>query len=98
LGAHRAGREPHRIRRVEWRARTSSSSEAMALRARLRRFVDTDLLPTLERTFDALAGDDTIHVPRLEISLRVQDVGAIGDALAEAVREQAVTWRRTGRD
>ena len=85
----------HRIRHVEWRARAASPADAFALRTRLRQFVDTDLLPTLERAFDAVAGHETIHVPRIEMSLRVAGVDAIAPALEASIREQAKEWART---
>jgi contractile injection system tape measure protein len=84
----------HRIRHVEWRARVASPADAFALRTRLRQFVDTDLLPTLERAFDAAAGQETIHVPRIEMSLRVAGVDAIAVAIEASIREQAKEWPR----
>jgi len=85
----------HRIRHVEWRARVASPADAFALRTQLRQFVDTDLLPALERAFDAVAGHDTIQVPRIEISLRVAGVDAIAQAIEASIREQAKEWPRT---
>jgi hypothetical protein len=84
----------HRIRHVEWRARAASAADAFVVRTRLRQFVDTDLLPTLERAFDAVAGNETIHVPRIELSLRVDGFGAIASAIEASIRAQASEWPR----
>ena len=84
----------HRIRRLEWRARAASPAEGFAIRAQLRRFVDTDLLPEIERAFDAVTGDDVIHVPRLELTIAVSKVEEIAAALNDGIREQSRAFER----
>ncbi|HET9386936.1 MAG TPA: contractile injection system tape measure protein [Gemmatimonadales bacterium] len=88
----------HRIRHIEWRARAPSPRDGLVLRTRLRRFAETDLLPTLERAFDDVAGSETIVVPRLEISLRVRDLDELARAIAAGVHAQAGTWVRHRHD
>src|SRR5262245_9817624 len=84
----------HRIRRLTWRARTRSVDEAFLLRQRLRRLAQTDLLPELERAFEAAAGGVTLRLPRIELSIRVSDTEEIPAAVAAGIRQHA-EWRRT---
>jgi contractile injection system tape measure protein len=84
----------HRVRHLEWRARRGSAVDAFAVRSQLRRFVETDLLPTLERAFDAMAGGDTIHLSRLELAVHVGSLDQLGAAIADAIEQHARTWKR----
>ena len=76
----------HRIRRLRWRVRTGSRDAAFDVRARLRQLHQRELLDLFERAFDAVgAGDAIVHLPRLELSVTVPDIDAIGPALAQAL-------------
>ena len=48
---------------------------------------ETGLLTDIERAFDAASvGDEIVHIPRLELALRVADVDEIGPALAAGIQ------------
>jgi hypothetical protein len=79
----------HRVRRLLWRIRLESPEEAFALRARLTATVETEVLPELQRLFEALPpGDDSIRIERLDISVRVPEVDALERATVAAIRQQ----------
>ncbi len=62
---------PHRIRRLTWQARAPTADAAFALRALLRE-AGEPALAALERSLSAHApADRVIHLPRLELHLRV---------------------------
>ncbi|WP_437971298.1 contractile injection system tape measure protein [Sorangium sp. So ce260] len=80
---------PHRIRRQRWRVRARSQAEAFEARRRLRDELHEQLLPAMARAFDALApGDEVLHVPRLELRVRVPSASALSDALPELLRRE----------
>lgn len=84
----------HRVRTQRWRVAARSAGEAFTLRARLRAAMEDELLPVFGRAFDeAVPGDTLLHIPRLELRLRVASLdalaGALAEALGEALRRQA---------
>lgn len=80
------GLAAHRVRRQSWRVGVRSAQEAFAVRARLRTEVEHELRGAFERAFDEAAPDERIvHIPRLELRLRVASLGELADALAEAI-------------
>lgn len=73
---------PHRIRRLHWQARAPTAEAAFALRAQLRE-VSGPALVALERSLSAHAPDDrVIHLPRLELHLRLDQPLSIEDLAA----------------
>ena len=77
----------HRIRRLRWRIALGLREEADELRARLGRTVNSAIGPALERAFDGLAaGDDVIHIARLEAAIRVESTDDLEAATADAIR------------
>ncbi len=80
---------PHRIARQAWRVRAPSAAQAFALRRQLRTALDDELLPVLERAFDALGlGDTVLRIPRLELRVAVRSGVGLPAALAEALADQ----------
>lgn len=62
---------PHRIRRLHWQARAPTADIAFALRTQLRE-LSGPALGVLEKSLSAHAPDDrVIHLPRLELHLRL---------------------------
>lgn len=94
---------PHRVRRVRVRLGVGGQAQALAARTRLRALWDTGLLPAMERTFDTVCPPDVeLHVPRLELHLRLDSLDAldrlpelVAEALAARLRELAgaAVWR-----
>jgi hypothetical protein len=81
----------HRIRRQCWQVRADSPAAALALRQTLRSELDGALARAFERAFDALGlGDRVLHLPRLTLSIRLQEGDDFLTTLAEHV-ERAVT-------
>ena len=73
---------PHRIRRLHWQARAPTAEAAFALRAQLRE-LSGPALSALERSLSAHAPDDrVIHLPRLELHLRLDQPLSIEDLAA----------------
>lgn len=73
---------PHRIRRLHWQARAPTAEAAFALRAQLRE-LSGPALAALERSLSAHAPDDrVIHLPRLELHLRLDQPLSIEDLAA----------------
>lgn len=76
----------HRIRQQRWRITAASASEAFAVRATLRRESELSLLAALEAAFDACdAGDREIHLPRLEVKVRLAAAEQLADELAKVL-------------
>jgi hypothetical protein len=76
----------HRVRRQSWRLGVRSAREAFDARLRLRRALEDELPQTLQRAFDRAApGDAPVHIPRLELRLRVPNLEALAERLAEAL-------------
>lgn len=101
----------HRIRHQRWQLRAASAADAFALRATLRRENELNLLPALEAAFDACdAGERDIHLPRLELTVRVSSLENLADelpgkltaaatqALAEAVADLSADESTAPRD
>ena len=79
----------HRVRRQSWRLAARSAEEAFELRARLHTALEHELPGALERAFDKAApGAEVVHVPKLELRLRVASLDALADALAEAIARE----------
>ena len=78
----------HRVRRQSWRIGVRSAQEAFDARRRLRSALEDELPRALERAFDRAApGDTAVHIPRLELHLRIADLEALPERLAEALDE-----------
>jgi len=79
----------HRVRRQSWRLAARSAEEAFALRARLRTALEHELPAAFERAFDKAApGAEVVHIPKLELRLRVASLDALAGALAEAIARE----------
>ena len=79
----------HRVRRQSWRVGVRSADDAFAARARLRADVEHDLRHALERAFDRVAPDEAVvHLPRLELRLRVASLDALAAAFEEAIERE----------
>ncbi|MDH5212552.1 MAG: contractile injection system tape measure protein, partial [Betaproteobacteria bacterium] len=83
----------HRVRLQRWRVAARSAGEAFTLRTRLKAAVEDELLPVFGLAFDEAAPEDALlHIPRLELRLRVPSLdalaGALGEALGEALRRE----------
>jgi len=79
----------HRVRMQRWRVASRSAGEAFALRTRLRAAVEHELAPVFGRAFDAAApGEALLHIPRLELCLRVPNFDALAGALGEALQRE----------
>jgi hypothetical protein len=78
---------PHRIRRLRLRVKAPSGMHGSVLRARLRDLLEREILPALERSFDAVdPGGRVLHVPRLVIQAAprcLEDVAGVLPALVE---------------
>jgi hypothetical protein len=78
---------PHRIRRLTFRVKATSQKEALALRKELRARMEPTLLATFERSFDEIAAkDEVIHIPRLELRLKISGVEDIATGLPERIQ------------
>ena len=82
----------HRIRRQRWQVRTASPADAFAVRTALRHENELSLLPALESAFAELDdGEREIHLPRLELSIRISSPERLAEELplrlAEAARQ-----------
>ncbi|MGK7960967.1 contractile injection system tape measure protein [Crocosphaera sp.] len=80
---------PHRIRRLRYWLSTSSQTEAFALRKYLHDRFSEELLPVLESVFDEIAnGDRVIHIPKLELHLKVTAEQELMEVLPELIQQQ----------
>ncbi len=80
---------PHRIRKQRWMVRTASAPEAFAWRRFLREQGQDLLLPLLERVFEEAAGlERVVHIPRLELKVRVDSVERLAEVLPELALQQ----------
>ncbi|OYY94803.1 MAG: hypothetical protein B7Y41_04325 [Hydrogenophilales bacterium 28-61-23] len=79
----------HRIRRQRWEVRVADRDTAFALRAQLRRDLDSVLLPAMAQAFDALgSGDEVVHIPRLTLRMRVRNLDELAAQLPAQVAQQ----------
>ena len=79
----------HRVRRQSWRVAVRSAPEAFAARLRLRTALESEVPFALQRAFDRAAPDDApLHIPRLELRLRVPNLDVLAEALAEALEAE----------
>lgn len=80
----------HRIRRQRWQVRTASAADAFAVRTALRHENELSLLPALERAFAALDdGEREIHLPRLELAIRISSPERLAEELPARLAEAA---------
>ncbi len=80
----------HRIRRQRWQVSTARAADAFAVRTALRNAQEASLLPALEQAFDALDdGQREVHLPRLELKIRLSSPDALADELPVRLREAA---------
>lgn len=79
----------HRIRRLRYLVVTSDQTEALAIRKNLCDRYSEELLPVLERVFDESAsGDRVIHIPKLELHLKVTFDQDLMEMLPELIQQQ----------
>ncbi|WP_310425626.1 contractile injection system tape measure protein [Chamaesiphon sp. VAR_48_metabat_135_sub] len=80
---------PHRIRRLRCMIATNSQTAAFAMRKSLHdRWQDT-IIPAFESAFDEIANDDrVIHIPKLELHLKVTSEQELLEVLPELIRQQ----------
>ncbi|SBT10455.1 conserved hypothetical protein [Candidatus Propionivibrio aalborgensis] len=79
----------HRIRRQRWELRAPDEDTAFALRAQMRRDIDSVLMPALEQAFDALdSGDEVVHLSRLSLKLKVRNLEQLAAELPALIAEQ----------
>ena len=78
---------PHRVRRLALHVRAPSPRSALALRQELRGQTDA-LTGALARVFDAAAPAEILHVPRLELRVRLTAEEDIVAALARCIAEE----------
>lgn len=84
----------HRVRRQSWRVAVRSAQDAFAARARMRILVEDELREAFSRAFDRVApGEALLHIPRLELRLRVASLDGLADALAAAI-DRAIALQR----
>jgi hypothetical protein len=80
----------HRIRRQRWQVTTASAGDAFAVRTALRQENELNVLPALESAFAALdRGDREIHLPRLELSIRISSPERLAEELPAKLSEAA---------
>jgi hypothetical protein len=78
----------HRVRRQSWRVGVRSARDAFAARTRLRAGLEHELPQALGRAFDRAApGAALVHIPRLELRLRVANMDALAGELTEALAD-----------
>lgn len=87
------GRTPHRIRTQRWKVKAPSETDAFALRQRMREEWEEKLMAAFERAFDeaaAAAGaeDMTIHLPKLELDLRLASQKELSAELPDMIYRQ----------
>ena len=81
--------DAHRIRRMRWRVLAGSQEQAFSVRMHLRRSIDTGILGRLEQAFDLAAPPgEVIHIPRLELTLRVADPDALDGVLFDGITRE----------
>jgi hypothetical protein len=79
----------HRIRRLRCLVSTNSQTEAFAIRKSLHDRWQDSLLPVFERAFDEIArGDRTIHIPKLELRLKITSEQELMEVLPDLIEEQ----------
>ncbi|MBS1130157.1 MAG: hypothetical protein H6R16_1159 [Proteobacteria bacterium] len=80
----------HRIRRQRWQVRTASAADAFAVRTVLRHENELSLLPALESAFTEFDdGEREIHVPRLEVFIRISSPEQLAEELPARLAEAA---------
>jgi hypothetical protein len=80
---------PHRIRRLRWIVSTDSLAEAFAIRKSLHEQWQTLLLSACEKAFDkATKGEGVIHIPKLELHLKVNSEQELMEVLPELIQQQ----------
>lgn len=80
----------HRIRRQRWQVRAASPADAFAVRTALRQANELSLLPALESAFAGLDdGEREIHLPRLELAIRISSPERLAEELPARLAEAA---------
>lgn len=78
----------HHIRRQRWHLQAPDRAGAFSLRTLLRHELDS-LNTIFERNLDAANKDGaTLHIPRLELHLRIRDGGELAEQLSLALKAQ----------
>lgn len=79
----------HHVHRQSWRLGTRSAEEAFAARAQLRFAVEHELRDVFARAFDRVApGAAIVHIPKLELRLRVASLDALAEVLEQAIERE----------
>jgi len=79
----------HRVRRQSWRVAVRSRQDAFVARVRIRAALEDELHEAFARAFDRAApGEAVLHIPRLELRLRVASLAALPEALAAALERE----------
>ena len=87
---------PHRIRRQRWLVSTSTNEHAFTLRNQFRERWEDALLPVFETAFDEFSNEDEfIHIPRLEIKLKLYPGSELWEGLPQALYEELATQLRS---
>ncbi len=80
---------PHRIRKLRWMVSSGSLAEAFTLRQCLSGQWHGLLVSACEKVFDEIAGSDrTIHIPKLELHIKVNSEQELLDRLPELIQRQ----------
>ena len=87
---------PHRIRRQRWLVSTATNEHAFTLRNQFRERWEDVLLPVFETAFDEFSNEDEfIHIPRLEIKLKLDPGSELWEDLPQALYEELATQLRS---
>ncbi|BAY09889.1 contractile injection system tape measure protein [Calothrix sp. NIES-2098] len=92
----------HRIRRLTWKVNTNSTAEAFAVRQNLYNQWQDILISAFESAFDEIdSGNRVIHIPKLEVNLKVKSSQEIWELLPELIQQQlneqlqSINWQTT---
>lgn len=80
---------PHRIRRLRWLVNTGSLDKAFTLRQSLHHQWQTLLISACETVWDeAVKGAEIIHIPKLELQVRINEEDDLMAVLPELIQQQ----------
>lgn len=80
---------PHRIRSLHWQVDASSTTEAFSWRTLLHEKGTELLLPSLQQGLDEAAqGEQVLHIPRIELKIRIAAAEELATALSSQVSDQ----------
>ncbi len=86
----------HRIRRQQWLVSTATNEHAFTLRNQFRERWEDALLPVFETAFNKFSNEDEfIHIPRLEIKLKLDPGSELWEDLPQALYEELATQLRS---